>query len=292
MVTALEINTSMSLRRQGFGGGLIFLLIICHDLYCHFLKFPFVILSPSIYVKRPYTKTSDERGSRTFTMGIIKPIYLATVRVASIVHVVPRIYHNRHNYNQRSNERGSHHSHQYRLLAIDDDDFNFTVVIDAHLRIITSHKTDDSGEIIFFLPFLDNVTNGTDKIDDDDVINNNNSNTRKTIPVPTTVSTTATEASNGNNSSIVGITTVVVVSANFTVPRRSVELWWPNGSGSQPLYDIMVAYRRLRKNNVKYVNTHIAEKRRQETKMKTVWSGWIKKRIGECIFLLKRCVQD
>lgn len=41
----------------------------------------------------PYTKTGDERGSRVFSFGAFKPIYIVKERFASITHVVPKVYY-------------------------------------------------------------------------------------------------------------------------------------------------------------------------------------------------------
>lgn len=41
----------------------------------------------------PYTRTGDERGSRTFTFGIWKPLYIIQQKHLSITHVVPKIFY-------------------------------------------------------------------------------------------------------------------------------------------------------------------------------------------------------
>jgi len=41
----------------------------------------------------PMTKEGDERGSRVFTFGIVKPVYIVKEHFASVTHVVPKVYY-------------------------------------------------------------------------------------------------------------------------------------------------------------------------------------------------------
>jgi hypothetical protein len=41
----------------------------------------------------PYSRAGDERGSRVFSFGIFKPVYIVKEHVVSITHVVPKIYY-------------------------------------------------------------------------------------------------------------------------------------------------------------------------------------------------------
>lgn len=41
----------------------------------------------------PYSRAGDERGSRVFSFGIFKPVYIVKEHAVSITHVVPKIYY-------------------------------------------------------------------------------------------------------------------------------------------------------------------------------------------------------
>jgi hypothetical protein len=41
----------------------------------------------------PYVRAGDDRGSRVFSFGVFKPVYIVKERAVSIIHVVPKIYY-------------------------------------------------------------------------------------------------------------------------------------------------------------------------------------------------------
>ena len=41
----------------------------------------------------PYSGAGDERGSRVFSFGVFKPIYIVKEHAVSVTHIVPKIYY-------------------------------------------------------------------------------------------------------------------------------------------------------------------------------------------------------
>jgi hypothetical protein len=154
----------------------------------------------------PYTQTGDSQGRGVFSFGIVKPIYLVPLRHFAITHVVPKIYY-----------QGSYP----RLPMLDGPNADFTVLVDVHL-LYPEHPLDDA------------ATNPENSSSSFSMTPNANvwvwsefsGAQRRTV----TTSHPADPTLGGT----------VILTFNLTAPKEDVKLWWPNGLGIQPMYDILV----------------------------------------------------
>ena len=83
----------------------------------------------------PYTKSEDSQGRRSYTLGIVKPIYLIAVQDVAIRHVVPKIYY-----------RGT-----YPRAPMVHPEGDFELQLNIHLNVLES-STRTSKEIFVFTP--------------------------------------------------------------------------------------------------------------------------------------------
>jgi beta-mannosidase len=157
----------------------------------------------------PYTKSDDAQGKRSYTLGIVKPIYLVAVQDVAIHHVVPKIYY-----------RGP-----YPRTPMVHPAGDFELQLNVHLNVVRSTGM-YSKEIVVRTP-------------------------QHQLSLSLSSDTVCT----GEN----------IVTANVTFPGEDIDLWWPNGFGSQPLYNIFVGFGRE--------DRGIAADQQR---------GMLQKRIGEC----------
>ena len=90
----------------------------------------------------PYTRTGDEQGSRTFTFGIWKPIYIIQLKRLSITHVVPKIFY-----------LGDDVQDYPRSPMVQGPKYDFRVDVDVHVS-----GTDPHGSILFRANFTNATT--------------------------------------------------------------------------------------------------------------------------------------
>lgn len=139
----------------------------------------------------PYTKSDDSQGKRSYTLGIVKPMYLIAVQDVAIHHVVPKIYY-----------QGPH---PREPLDQDHPAGDFELELNVHINVLRPTGV-RSKEITMITPqhqtilSLDWLENSTIRA--------------------------------GEN----------IVTANFNFRGEDIDLWWPNGFGSQPLYNIYVGF--------------------------------------------------
>ena len=67
------------------------------------------------------------------------------------------------------------------------------------------------------------------------------------------------------------------ISFNFTAPKDSIQLWWPNGMGAQPLYELQVAITKVAPSSES--DTVVLMKRRLQKESDHV--QWITKGVGK-----------
>ena len=94
----------------------------------------------------PYTQTGDQQGSRTFTFGIWKPLYIVEQNRVSITHVVPKIYY-----------LGDDVEDAPRSPMRQGAQYDFRADVHVHVNVLTSTSMDPLGSILL----RGNFTNAT-----------------------------------------------------------------------------------------------------------------------------------
>lgn len=190
----------------------------------------------------PYAQQVDVQGKRMWTKGIVQPIYLVGIQHYAITHVVPKIYHLGTTTTNRSNITNINNMNNKRQRR----------------QLRQAHNGDFQIDVCVYLQFADTITAASeDSIPPVRVESPEFGN--YTIPV--------TPPSFGKSSSSSINTGMVRVS--MIAPQDKVKLWWPNGMGEQPLYDIFVSI------------AHDDDDRNNDDD-KSVITKKIHKRIGTC----------
>ena len=85
----------------------------------------------------PYVKSHDAQGKRSFTLGIVKPLYLVAVQNHAILHVVPKVYY-----------RGT-----YPRSPLTKAEGDFEVQIDIHLDVVATLPS--QAQLFVRIPVID-----------------------------------------------------------------------------------------------------------------------------------------
>ena len=162
----------------------------------------------------PYTRSYDSQGKRSYTFGIVKPIYFIAVEKVFIRYIVPKVYY-----------RGP-----YPKQPMTRPEGDFELRLDIHLGVAARQATFPQASIEMKILVMDK---------------------RLILPVlfdPIQPS----------------LPKELIISTTRIFHPDDVELWWPNGMGNHPLYDIKVGFH--------HQGESVAE-----------FSPVIQKRIGRCI---------
>ena len=139
----------------------------------------------------PYTKSDDAQGKRSYTLGIVKPIYLVAVQSVAIEQVVPKIYY----------------LGPYPRTPLTRPTSDFELQLEVHLSVNRDATMAENTPLVLLTPFHH-------------------------VDVPIRLDDATITVTNNDK----------VVTTNITFRREDVDLWWPNGMGNQPLYDIQVGF--------------------------------------------------
>lgn len=154
----------------------------------------------------PYTQTGDSQGRGVFTFGIVKPIYLVPLRHFAITYVVPKIYY-----------QGSYP----RVPMLDGPNADFTVLVDVHL-LYPEHTFGNMAKNSVNSSSSSSMTPNAEVWVWSEFSGTQRRTMTTSYPADPTLDGTA------------------ILTFNLTASKDDVKLWWPNGLGLQPMYDIIV----------------------------------------------------
>jgi len=141
----------------------------------------------------PYTLACDRQGRRTFSMGIVAPVYLVAVDQVAISYLVPKIYYDGEDLPRKP-------------MDIIHPDADFTVKLDVQLDFPPTPRNSSSNHSYYLLATSDFASDA--KMHKIARVSGNNSNQ--------------------------------VVTFTMKAFKDTIELWWPNGMGPHPLYNVQV----------------------------------------------------
>jgi hypothetical protein len=140
----------------------------------------------------PYVRVRDGQGTRMYTLGIVKPVYVIGIERFAITHVVPKV-----------NYLGP-----YPRIPLREAEGDFRLDVDVHLAFVHSANFSAASKAETLSLTLE--------------IESGNQVERQGIPQTGTMES--------------GVVTLSII-----VNKGDVALWWPNGMGEQPLYNISIA---------------------------------------------------
>lgn len=150
-----------------------------------------------------YSRATDERGSRVFSFGIVKPMYVAAIESAAISSVLPQVFY-----------KGAYS----RTPLHNGPESDFDIYLNVTIRYEAESVTP-----LYLLVEAD-FMNGTLR-----------------------------QPLNGYTQG----TAIVSQTVTLQASKDTVQLWWPNGLGEQPLYTVRVSLQSYHDDPIKWMTSRI-----------------------------------
>ena len=197
----------------------------------------------------PYTHACDKQGRRLFSRGIVAPIYLLAIDQVALTHVVPKVYY-------YPNDTTKEKTASQHPAATEEGDY-FLVNVEAHLQHTGTAEPNGKYDIVAMSDFGTKLQSQAIVAPSMDRNGHANANMERTS----------------------------IVTFQMVAPRDTIDLWWPNGMGAQPLYHIKVALRQKNSRNDGLILHNGAATQRHLTNTTTYFKmldtdPWMTKRIG------------